>query len=129
MRVESALHLIAELAYKPGWKFEAVDYRNRFEDAVMVKVTYPAQRSEREEAAEGYPTEIAPYASFVFVVGDCNEVTLYRRILEVIMKIELHEAREFLRVSGTLWAPFHPHRIDGMKRWGDMENDLLFGVA
>ncbi len=133
MFVETAQALVADLIYKPGWEFEAFDDRKRFEDSIIVKITYPAYDSSREsfDKEKGcYVKEIVTYAQFRMIVRDCDDVSLYRKIIEAIMEIELHEAREFLRVNETLWAPFHPHRVDGMKRWGDnMKGDLLFGVV
>lgn len=133
MFVDTAIHLIDQLVYKPGWKFEAKDDTKRFEDSICIKITYPAYDSARESWDDDlgqYTKQIVTYATFRFIVRDCCDVDLYRRVIEMIMKIEEHEAREFLRTKETLWAPFHPHRLDGMKRWGDnLEGDLLFGVV
>lgn len=130
MFVQTAIDLIDQTVYKPGWTFEATDHTKRYEGTVCVKVTYPAQMSEREEAPAGYPTPITPYAEFPIVVADVDEPTdLYRRLLDVILAIEEHEAREFLRIRPTFWAPFHPHTVDGMRRWGYPGQDLHFGLA
>ena len=131
MRVESAVELVNHLIYKPGWNITAKDHRNRFEGAIQVRIEYPARNSNREKAAKGYPEEIpgGTYAEFPVIVEDCDDTGLYRKIINKIIDIEAHEAREFLRVEPTCWAPFHPHRIDGMKRWGDVEGDLKFGIA
>jgi hypothetical protein len=130
MHVNSAIELVNNLIYKPGWTFEATDATNRFEDAINVKITYPAQDSKMEDAPE-YPNPIpgGARASFSLLVRDCSDTDLYRQVLQVIMKIEEHEAREFLRVQPTRWAPFHPHRVDGMRLWGDVDGDLQFGVV
>ena len=132
MKVETAIALIGTLVYKPGWTIEAVDHRHRHEDCIKIQVTYPAKRSERELASRGYPDDIddGARASFVVLVGDIQEdCELYRRLLDCILSIEEHEAREFLRIKPSYWAPFHPHLIDGMKRWGSPDRDLLFGAA
>lgn len=129
MRVESAIELINSLVYKPGWKITAEDHRNRFEGAVKVRIDYPARDSKTEDAPLGYPHEIQTYASFPMIVEDCDDTAVYRRIVAALIDIETHEIREFLRVAPTYWAPFHPHRIDGMKRWGDTVGDLKFGIA
>lgn len=134
MEISSALELVNNLVYKPGWKFTAEDHSNRFEGTIRVRVDYPALNSNREKAAEGYPEEINTYATFPLIVADCGDESLYFRIIEAIVMIEKHEAREFLRVAPTMWAPFHPHRIDGMRRWGKftgepMISDLQFGIA
>lgn len=135
MNVASAVELINNsLVYKPGWTFTATDHTNRFEDTIVVRVDYPALNSNRDQAADGYQQEIQTYASFPLVVRDCTDEDLFFQVLTAIGKIELHEAREFLRLKPTMWAPFHPHNVDGMKRWsartGDrMVDDLQFGIA
>lgn len=128
MNVESALQLVAQLMYKPGWRFEAEDHRNRFEGSIKVTIHYPARNSDKE-LAPAYAVEIDTYASFPVIVEDTDDLGLYRRIVDKLIEIETHEIREFLRVAPTCWAPFHPHRIDGMKRWGTVHSDLLFGVC
>lgn len=137
MNVDSAILLVANLVYKPDWLFEATDHTNRFEGSIKVKITYPALNSNRDQASVCYPEQITTYAEFPMVVANCDDSSLYRQIANAIVKIEEHEMREFLRVQPTYWAPFHPHRIDGMKRWNTTDHiaadqvtpDLQFGVA
>lgn len=135
MNVSSAVELINNsLVYKPGWAFTATDHTNRFEDTIVVRVDYPARNSNRDQAADGYQEEIQTYASFPLVVRDCTDEDLVFQVLQAIGRIEMHEAREFLRLKPTMWAPFHPHKVDGMTRWtertGDrLVDDLQFGIA
>lgn len=136
MNVQSALDLINNsLVYKPGWSFTATDHTNRFEGTITVRVDYPALNSNRDQAEAGYPEEITTYAVFPIVVSECADTaSLMYCLLEAIGKIEMHEAREFLRLQPTMWAPFHPHRVDGMKRWSErtgepLVSDLQFGIA
>ena len=130
MDVQDALALVDTLIYKPGWTFRAEDHRNRFESTIKLRIDYPARNSDRDEARRGYPTPISTYAELPIIVGDCTEEQFLRRIMEAILQIEEHEAREFFRVRPTYRAPFHPHRIDGMEAWGDnIKADLQFGVA
>lgn len=132
MEVKSAIDIVNALVYKPGWDISACDNTGRFEGTIKITVAYPARQSEREDAPAGYQHEIegGAKASFAVVVADCaDDVALYRRIIETVIAIEVHEAREFLRVRPTYWAPFHPHRVDGMKRWGTLESDLKFGLT
>lgn len=137
MNVDSAIQLVGQLIYKPEWAFEASDHTNRFEGSIKVKITYPALNSNRDQAADGYPQMISTYAEFPMVVANCDDTSLYRQIANAIVKIEEHEMREFLRVLPNYWAPFHPHRIDGMKRWNATDGtaadqvvpDLQFGIA
>lgn len=130
----SAVELINNLLYKPGWTFTATEHDRRFEGTITVRVDYPARNSNRDQAADGYPEVINTYATFPMVVQDCTDEDLYYKVLKIIEKIEMHEAREFLRVNPTHWAPFHPHRVDGMRRWAErtgstMDADLQFGIA
>lgn len=141
MEINSAVELINSLVYKPGWRITATDHSNRFEGTVTVRFDYPARNSNRSEATgenadNPYPNEIpgGTYATFPLIVEDCDDACLYERILEMIVCIEEHEAREFLRVQPTGWAPFHPHRVDGMRRWAaykgtSVTDDLKFGIA
>ena len=68
-----------------------------------------------------------------------DAMDLYYGISQVIQKINDHEMREALRIKPTYWAPFHPHQIDGIRRWRkarkhakrwEMQlSDLQFGLA
>lgn len=132
MEAQSAVALLNNLVLKPGWSVVAEDYCRRHEGCVKVDVTYPAYRSERELAPDYF--ELVPdgaKAAFVVAVGDINDdCELYRRLLHIlVLEIEMHEWREFLRVRPTMWAPFHPHRLDGQNRWGTPEKDRIWGVA
>lgn len=119
------------IVFAPGWEFEAVDFSERFEDAVCVNVSYPAVETNRDEAEVGYQRDVIAHAKFCILVGMCkDQVDLCRCIVtDVIQPIMLHEAREMLRMAPTFWAPFHPHKIDGMKRWGDVLGDTRFGIV
>lgn len=128
MNVDSAIQLVNSIIYRPGWKFTATDHTNRFEGTIAVRIDYPARNSNRDQAAQGYPEEIQTYAEFPMIVLDCDDIAIYRRLVQKISDIETHEIREFFRVQPTMWAPFHPHRIDGMRRWGNVEEDLKFGL-
>lgn len=138
MEITTAKYLIEHLVYKPKWRFEVEDHTNRFEGCVAVTFHYPAFNSNRDQAECQYPEEIMTYAKFPIQVVDCDgDLQLYRRMLTQILDIEEHEAREFLRVQGTWWSPFHPHKEGGMKNWAktntpdctSVRRDLQFGIA
>lgn len=137
MRVDSACRLIDMLVYKPGWEIWAENYEKRHEGALLVHIKYPANNSSREGAPEGYPEKAKPFAHFVLLVGDIQtDRELYKRLAQVLLKIEEHEMREFLRIAPTYWAPFHPHQIDGIRSWHEtpnmpeyFNNDLQFGIG
>jgi hypothetical protein len=137
MNVASAIQLIEHVIYKPGWNITATDHTSRFEESILVKIEYPAQETSREMALQGYPENNRPYASFPIIVRDLDDTQLYRELLRCFMCIEEHEAREYLRIQPTGWAPFHPHAIDGMKRFKSTSadaccsvmEDLQFGIG
>jgi hypothetical protein len=137
MDISTAIELVSQVVYKPGYTLSADDHSKRFEGTILLRIDYHAYASERSEAPE-YKREIDTYATFPVMVADCDDITaLYRRILDCLMTVELHEAREFLRVAPTNWAPFHPHKVDGMKRWAEYKDrvsapvfdDFKFGLA
>ena len=133
MKMTDACDLINHrLVYKPGWRFEAEPHVPRFPGQVKVTVHYPAQNSNLPDAKLGYPVSIVTYAKFpieVNTLGDKYDVL--RLLVEKVMEIELHEAREFLRLPEDDWkAPFHPHSVTGISRWGaPAQSDVLFGLA
>lgn len=130
MRTESGIEIIKHSILKPGWDIDPQDYTHRFEDTIRLNITYPALSSNREEAPHYCtPVEGGARASFNLMVGKFDDVDLYRALINTFCRIECHEWREFFRVHPTFWAPFHPHRIDGMERWGEPDHDLQFGLA
>jgi hypothetical protein len=140
MRVASAIALIENLVYKPGWEILVEDYTHRFEDTICVTMCCDTYRSERDQAEQGYPEAIRPRASFCIPVGDItDDVGLYRALLSKIIAYETHEAREFLRVKPTMWAPFNPHQTAAMERFAttpaectcksSVGADLAFGMV
>jgi len=143
MNIETACDLLGQLVYKPGivcrdckqevagpWRFTGEDHSNRFEGALRLKIDYPAWQTNREVARTGYGEVISTYAAEPLLIGSIEDpIHLYRAVLANVAKIDSHEAREMFRVLPTHWAPFHPHHEDGMRRWGDVEGDLKFGIA
>ncbi|WP_158857438.1 hypothetical protein [Streptomyces sp. NRRL B-1347] len=134
METASAIKLIDDVLYKPGWEFVARDHSHRYEGTIVVRVYYPARNSNRDQAGKGYPNRITACPDFPLVVKDYTDEDLYAALLRMIVQIEEHEAREFLRVRPTGWAPFHPHRVTGMRRWAARTGkgplaDIQFGVA
>lgn len=140
MRTDTAIELISRLVYKPGWSFKVSDHTKRFQSAIAVEVTYPAQNSDQEHAPE-YRQEIPGGARATFTIM-CSKLEhpndLYAELIRVIMVIEEHEAREFLRVAPYWVAPFHPHRDLGIGQWAQVNgldlqatyrSDMTFGLA
>lgn len=132
MKMSEACDVICNrLVYKPGWRFEAEEHVPRFPGQVKVTVHYPARNSNLADAKDGYPLDIMTYAKFPIQVWTLTDkYELIRCLIEKIMEIELHEAREFLRLPEDDWlAPFHPHSVKGMARWGQADSDVLFGLV
>jgi hypothetical protein len=140
MQVDSAVRLVNEIKFFPGWRFEASDHCKRFEDSITVTITYPSWETNRAQASEGYPETNMPHATFPLMVGNIkDDLELYRVLMHVISEINSHEAREAFRVAPTYWAPFHPHKTGGIMQWLDTESacedyrrylpDMHFGVA
>lgn len=140
MDIQTAIDLISQITYKPGWIITSRDNSKRFESSICVDITYPATNSDRSEAPD-YSTPILPNgarASFAVMVNKLDNVALYAAICQFIMTIEEHEMREFFRINPTYWAPFHPHKTDGMARWAAMHDipvhiqtykDMTFGLS
>lgn len=116
MRIAEAVRIIDSVVYKPGWRI-TVENPNSFTSTLQVRVDYPAQNSNREEAVNGYPTSIDISASFPVYIGYSTPEQLITAVFSALIKIETHEAREFFRVRPTYDAPFHPHRVEGMLAW------------
>lgn len=132
MNADSACKIIndADTRFMPDWKVSA-RLHDQFQATVIVRVEYPTHNSNRDQAAQGYPAAIRQDAEFPIITEECDDVAALakRLITEAFAQVFLHEAREFLRFGPTCWAPLHPHRIDGMKRWGDVTGDLKFGLV
>jgi hypothetical protein len=144
MKVKDAEDIIHCVSYKPGWIIKPV--KSRFQDTVKLEITYPAHNSDRDMAVKGHP-EMVPGGvrdDTHIYVGDIPEyldfdakvrAVFYKLLRVIIDEIETHEAREFLRYKpaigthGAYWAPFHPHRQDGIEFYGTPELDRRFGVS
>jgi len=136
MNQDVACELInSQLVYKPEWTLRAEDYTWRMQGAILLHVSFTAHSSDRNDAREGYQKVLEPlHNAFPIIVQDCTtEDELIFKVLQVIIALETHEAREFLRRKPTYDAPFHPHRIADMQRWalhtgGSVSDDLNFGA-
>lgn len=138
MQVETAITLINESIYTvPGVEMKAEDYRHRFEDAICLSVNLTEARRSERELAPHYPETVPGGArsKYVIQVGSIDDVAeLVGRVLDSLLDTYSHELREFTRVRPTNWAPFHPHKEDGIKRWSarvkhSTERDLKFGIV
>lgn len=141
MDVSRAKELISDVTYKPEWRWTVASHENRFRDAVVVTMYYNV-RDTAYGKAPAYTDFIEVFSSWVIIVDDLSEDQLYAELFRIIMKIELHESREFfsVRVSDGDYSrkPYHPHRMNGMKGYAEatnqdvidvIESDLGFGTA
>lgn len=139
MDTATAVTLINEqLVFPIGWEVVAKDHSSRFGETIVVdfKLT-DARQSERAEAPEGYPNVIKGGArsGWPIYVGDVENIEdLTYKVIGAMLRNASHEIREFVRVKPTYWAPFHPHRGDGIKRWSQHNgtpesDDYLFGLT
>lgn len=132
MNVDTALRLIEQIDCGPNLCVEAEDYTRRHEGAIRLTTIVTTVGSEREQFGNYKDAEpIDVRAQFVIIVTDCaDDLELYRRVLtEALIPTLTHEIREFFRIKPTGWAPFHPHKIDGVDRWGEPEVDRKYGTA
>lgn len=129
MDVKTACSLVEGIVYKPGWSISARDHRSRFGEAICLHVDYEAHQWDRDEAPaySKMGKGVAPKVLLIDKVQEAEE--LYRMIMEHLLDIEEHEAREAFRIQPTLWGPYNPHHPDGMRRWGRVEHDLAFGAV
>lgn len=125
MDVQTAIKIAGSLGYKPGWTITA-NPDERFEAAICVKIGYPGPDFSRRYAPEYSEAARDQLATFVLMVGDLSFDEFLRKIFDFLLACETHEAREAYRLAPSWWAPFHPHKRDGINRWGDPKGDLLF---
>lgn len=131
MDINDAVTRCEQFIFMPGWTITAFNYTHRFEDSVLVHVEIIGPNWNAEYAplyevqAEGYYLGVIPH------VGALTPEQLERALFEHCMRAFVHEAREAFRVKrGEKWvAPFHPHTVEGMQRWGDIESDLKHALA
>lgn len=129
MLVSSAVTIINEsVIFFPGWKIRAEDFTTRHEGCICLHIEGTSWETNRPEAMAGYPTVNHPRVTVLLQVGNiADDLELHRAVLGKLIDFMVHEAREAYRIKPTGWAPFHPHKIDGMNRWGEVDKDLTYG--
>lgn len=132
METATAVAFVNEdLVYRPGWSFTA---SARDADSILVEITFPVYNSNRMLIAQGIEDRFENKVGFRIDVTDFDdEDDLTFAVLMVVLQIETHEAREFLRVRSEMYrAPFHPHRTDGQfnfaDRFADTDEDKALSV-
>jgi hypothetical protein len=123
MDAQRAAELINGISYRPGWKIEA-HYLPGL-PFVLVQAYVRTVNSNRELALKGYPEEIVLGPDTIIDAElYATPEDLYRRILDWIIGLEVHEAREFFRVGDDMDAPFHPHREECQRAWERTARDV-----
>lgn len=138
MQTNEAISVLKNLSYKPGWRFDAESLATlaheagegetelgravmgpRFDTTIAFRLDFDTVDTDREYAREGYPQpkelgQTIPLNSDDFQSAD----ELVYAVFELIMQLEVHEAREFFRRKDCDYAaPFHPHRPEGNALW------------
>lgn len=131
MHIDTALTLIEGLCAGPFITLEAVDHTKRFEDGICVTTIAHTVDTSRGQRELGWPNRIDARANFCLQIGRCYDAyDLYNLVMRrAIVPTIIHEQRELFRVLATDHAPFHPHRQDGMDRWGEPDADLGYGLT
>lgn len=112
MDIDHAIEVIEQVRYKPGWKITAKRVWGSDHDVRLV-VDYLAPDSSN---APEYRETIAVDAHCVIDVSDiASDLDLLRKVLDSLIEVEIHEAREFFRYGPE--APFHPHSFEGDVGW------------
>jgi hypothetical protein len=131
MDAYTAVRLLADVHDQPGWEH----YAGALDaGTIRLTLTFPMRDSSREYAPAGYPVRGTGMPQFDIAVADLDEMGLYRAFADAEIDAVTHEIREFLRVGTDYWAPFHPHRREGTRRWHGEDvsrataaHDLYFG--
>lgn len=144
METRKAIDIINNnLAYKPDWNIEAyVPFYETSGVNIRVLFRFPSYNSNRELFIRDMHAKDGVFENMVgfpMRVDDVEtEDDLVYKILEHIMKIEQHEAREFLRLKNSEYAyraPFHPHRGETVINYATRQDrpgisvaeDMLYG--
>lgn len=124
MNKSQVVELLSNLAFKPGWTFEAreihsYEWWHAPTTDVIFMMTCETVDTDRQYACKGYPErKTLDWELAVSSDKYDTEDELLRSVFDLLMDIELHESREFFRQKNENWeAPFHPHKMEGNARW------------
>ena len=118
---DQAVAIINTAAWRPGWRVTAQRAVIGGSD-IWVQVRMDTYDSSDITPGGSYsrPIVIGPMLP-LDVTGLTRDQLLYA-VLQLVLFVDEHEHREFLRVrdeNGQWVAPFHPHRPDGRDKWAD----------
>jgi len=135
MQSNEAAKVLGNVAYRPGWSFDAMSYADMSQDyramtrlvlgddipesLVLFHWTNDTVDTDREYAREGYQQEKFLQDTLPLDAADFDDADeLLFVIFNMLMRLELHESREFFRCKDRAWnAPFHPHKDEGNDLW------------
>lgn len=116
MTPEHACELIDRITYKPGWTFDATP-EPRYQDTVSLTVSFTAPDTD-VRYAPAYERTLPQTMTFYLHVAPClTDLALWGLVLECVIHLELHEAREFFAVDERFSKPFHAHTSEGIVNW------------
>jgi hypothetical protein len=117
MRATECAALINDVIYRPEWTIKATAVDDQVEISFLINTV----NTDRECAREGYQEERTLNPGNVLDPSLlASRYDVYAVLMAMIMELELHEAREFLRVkSDDFNAPYHPHRAEGNRAWSE----------
>lgn len=128
MDAKTAVDLINNgITYKPEWTIRAEDYTKRFENGIRLEVLFNIHDTSPACAEQGWPEscKFLNVVHFNLMVGKLKTpLELYRVLLGILLEIETHEAREFLKLTADNESPFHPHTDEGIRNWYCLDGTL-----
>lgn len=143
MELSTAVTLINDAAFLPGWQIVAEDHTRRFGGTIKLSTVLDTVDTNRENVArddDGRPYFVhnidgGARAAFEVYVGDVQDrEQLALKVVDKLTEVFRHEAREALRWGDTLDASLHPHRPEGMSAHERLTgtpliNDYSYGTA
>lgn len=117
---KEACDLVNSLLIKPGWKVTAQPWQQRHESSIRLHVEFEAQDT---SYPPDYPHHMTVVGDYALMTGDCRDgYDVLRKVLGIILSIEEHEWREWLKLGEEhdYRPPFHPHTDEGMIRWAHL---------
>lgn len=128
-----------DLVYKPDWDIEATCHTHRFNETVKVTFQFTCFNTNREVVQRGvqHLSAFRNHVALLLPVGKFKTTDdLMEGMLDLILRVEEHEAREFLRNKREGFrAPFHPHIEECMVEYAERKGtecllkDLLYGAV
>lgn len=115
---ETAVNMINDLHFMPGWSFQAIDSGGR---TIFARALIETVNSNQDQALKGYPQHVILERGLLVRPDEyATEGDLSEALFSWCYEILTHEAREFFRIGPDMRAPFHPHRPEGERAWSQL---------